>query len=90
MNTFLAAAGIGLANFGFIGLKAFQQRNVIHNNFGWVLITSNGLAVFEVFIIASVAREGFTWVLAFALGIGGGLGCIAAMKLHNRFVLGRG
>jgi|GEM_PF-3569470 len=75
------------ANFAFIFLKAFQQRNVIHNNYGWVLITSNAMALFEVYVVASVAKHGVELWLVLALGLGGGTGCLAAMLLHNRFVL---
>jgi hypothetical protein len=75
------------ANFAFIFLKAFQQRNVIHNNYGWVVATSNAMALFEVYVVAMVAKEGFTIWLVLALGFGGGTGCLAAMLLHNRFVL---
>jgi hypothetical protein len=75
------------ANFAFIFLKAFQQRNVVHDNYGWVVMTSNAMALFEVYVVAMVAKEGFTAWLVFALGMGGGTGCLAAMLLHKRFVL---
>ena len=75
------------ANFAFIFLKAFQQRNVVHDNYGWVVMTSNAMALFEVYVVAMVAKEGFTLWLVFALGLGGGTGCLAAMLLHKRFVL---
>lgn len=75
------------ANFAFIFLKAFQQRNVIHNNYGWVVVTSNAMALFEVYVVSSVARHGVEAWLVLALGFGGGTGCLAAMLLHNKFVL---
>jgi hypothetical protein len=80
-------AAVFAANFAFIFLKAFQQRNVIHNNFGWVLIVSNTMALFEVYVVASIAKHGVDGWLVVALGMGGGLGCVAAMALHNRYML---
>jgi len=70
----------------FIGLKAFQQRNVVHNNYWLVVVTSMMLALFEVYVVAAIAMQGFTLWLVLALGLGGGLGCLAGMLLHNRFV----
>lgn len=74
----------GLANFCFIGLKAFQQRNVIHNDRMWVFITSNLLAFAEVFVIYTIASKGFFLPLVAVIGISGGLGCLFAMSLHDR------
>ena len=73
----------GLANFAFIGLKAFQQRNVIHNDRWWVFVTSNLLAVAEVFVIYTIAERGFFWPLVLTIGVSGGLGCLFAMSLHD-------
>lgn len=87
MNAIIAFLTTFAANFAFIFLKAFQQRNVVHDNYGWVVVTSNAMALFEVYVVAMVAKEGFTLWLVFALGLGGGTGCLAAMLLHKRFVL---
>lgn len=85
MSTITAAFTVAAANFCFIGLKAFQQRNVIHNNYQAVFGTSMGLAIFEVYVVAQIAKSGFDAWLVLALGVGGGAGCLAAMWLHNRF-----
>ena len=87
MTAIIVFLSVFAANFAFIFLKAFQQRNVIHNNYGWVVVTSNVMAVFEVYVVASVAKHGVELWLVLALGFGGGTGCLAAMLLHNRFVL---
>ena len=83
----LAFGAVFVANFAFIFLKAFQQRNVIHNNYGWVIVTSLSMALFEVYVVASIAKHGVDLWLVLALGLGGGTGCLAAMLLHNRYVL---
>jgi hypothetical protein len=80
-------AMVFVANFAFIFLKAFQQRNVIHNNYGWVVLVSNTMALFEVYVVASIAKHGMDAWLVLALGMGGGTGCLAAMMLHNRYIL---
>lgn len=73
-----------VANFTFIGLKAFQQRNVIHNDYGLVFLTSNLLAFAEVFVIYTIAQKGVYLPLVLTIGVSGGLGCLFAMWFHNR------
>lgn len=87
MTAIIAFLTTFAANFAFIFLKAFQQRNVVHDNYGWVVVTSNAMALFEVYVVAMIAKEGFTAWLVLALGLGGGTGCLAAMLLHKKFVL---
>lgn len=73
----------GAANFTFIALRAFQQRNVVHNDYGLVFITANLIALVEVFVVFTIASKGFMLPLVFTLGVSGGLGCIFAMRFHN-------
>ena len=87
MTAVLAFLAVAAANFVFIGLKAFQQRNVIHDNYGLVILTSNAMAFFEVYVVYTIAKHGVDLWLVLALGLGGGTGCLAAMLLHKRFVL---
>jgi len=74
-----------LANFLFIFLKAFQQRNVAFDNYGWVFPTSFGLALTEVFVIASIAKLGFTLTLALTMGCASGSGAVIAMLMHKKY-----
>ena len=69
----------------FIGLKASQQRHVIHNDWLLVLPTSMLMAVCEVYVIAAIARSGWSPSLVTAVGLGSGLGAMGAMWLHNRW-----
>lgn len=78
-------------NFGYIALKAFQQKNVMHDNYVAMLPTSIGMAYCETFImgtIAVIAVAGNGWIdaaiNATAMGLGGGLGSVAATWYHNR------
>lgn len=82
ISTYLTVAG---ANFLFIFLKAYQQRNVAFDNYGMVLPTSFGLALTEVYVIAKVAVLGFTIPLALTIGVAAGSGAVCAMLIHRRY-----
>lgn len=71
------------AMFVMVGLRAFQQQNVIHRKWWWVMPTSMGMAGAEVYIYWQASIMGPGW-LAVALGFGGGSGCLAAMWAHGR------
>lgn len=73
-----------LATYVFIFLKAFQQRNVQHNDFLLVPGTSMLMAVVEYYVIAVVAMKGYGWELVLCGGLGAGLGAMSAMWVHNR------
>jgi hypothetical protein len=82
----LQALMLFLANFIFIGLKAWQQRNVAFLKYGSVFVVSNLMAVVEVFVIFYVAKIGPSFHTILPIGIGGALGCLTAMYLtrgHN-------
>lgn len=78
----MQAASIFGVSFMFVGLRAFQQLNVQHGRELWVLPTSLMMALCEVTIVAAIVKAGLAAVLP--LGLGAGLGCIAAMRLHSR------
>jgi hypothetical protein len=71
------------SSFWFILLKAFQQLNVVHNNYLLVPVMSLLMALAEVFIIARVAEVGFGWIVL-PIGLGSGIGGMAGMYLHGR------
>lgn len=71
------------AAFAFVFLKAFQQLNVVHKQYLWVLPTSCLMAACEVYVIATTARNGYGWIVL-AIGLGSGLGAMASMYLHSR------
>lgn len=74
------------ASFLFIALKAFQQRSVAFDNYGWVLPTSMLMAAAEVYVVVQMARNGWDILLVLAIGSGSGLGALGAMLFHKRFV----
>jgi hypothetical protein len=79
-HSWLATFG---ASFVFVGLKATQQLHVTSGQYLRVIPTSLAMACTEVFIVASVARNGWGWMVL-PVGLGAGLGCCAAMWLHRR------
>ena len=74
------------SSFVFIGLKAWQQRSVAFRNYWWIPPTSMAMAFVEVFIIANIAQQGWNIALVLMVGLGSGLGALAATYSHNRFL----
>jgi hypothetical protein len=84
---------VGAANFIFIFLKAFQQRNVAFMHYGWVVPTSMMMGIVEVGVVGAVAIEATAathyidlWPLIVAVGVGGGSGAVASMWIHHKYI----
>ena len=79
---------LGVANFIFIFLKAFQQRNVAFLHYWAVIPTSALMVIAEMYIIGMVAAAFITRSvdvpLTVALVTGSSLGCIASMWSHAK------
>ena len=82
MSLYLAAF---LASMLFVGLRATQQLNVVHDNRMAIIPTSLLMAMCEVFVVANIALKGFEWLLVLSVGFGSGIGCLIAMKLHQKW-----
>lgn len=80
MGAYLLAFG---ASFFYVGLKSWQQLNVVHRKYAWIVPTSLAMAALEVYVIASMAKDGWGW-LVFWVGIGSGLGSVAATWIHDK------
>jgi hypothetical protein len=74
-----------ISSFAFVGLKSTQQLNVVHKEYWWILPTSLLMAACEVYIVSTVARNGWGW-LVLAIGSGAGLGAMLATFLHGKFI----
>lgn len=72
------------ASFLYVGLRAFQQLNVVHDNKLAVLPTSFGMAVVDVYLIRQFIQYEYAYIVV-ALGLGAGLGCLTSMHLHKRW-----
>jgi len=86
----LTAGTLAGANFLFIFLKAFQQRNVAWLNYGFVLPLSVGMAAAEFYVIHRIAEIGWTWWAVLGGGLGAGLGALSAMYLHEKITNSNG
>lgn len=77
------------ASFGFVFVKAFQQRNVAFAQYAYILPTSLLMATLEVFVVANIATAGFKMLLVAAIGSGSGFGALAATWLHAKLLKGQ-
>ena len=76
---------IWLLSFAFIGLKAMQQLNVVHDQKMLVVVTSFMLSACDISLVARYAATGgHTVPVIVAAGSASGIGCICAMWLHKR------
>jgi FtsH-binding integral membrane protein len=80
-----------IANFAYIFLKAFQQKNIQHDNYPLIMPTSLGMACCEYFIMGTIALVAVgghslaqTVLNIAAIGTGAGLGAMCAMYKYNQ------
>jgi len=78
--TLLAMCGI----FVSVGLKSFQQLNVVHDRLWAIIPTSLVLTTVDYTVITWVVMGGASISQCLALGFAAGLGCISATQLHRR------
>ncbi len=90
MHSFSYFAAAFAASFCYVGLKAFQQLNVVHGQYLWVIPISIGMAACEVYVVASVVKTGWDLPMVLLIGLGSGLGCIASMYTHKLLTKGKG
>lgn len=75
------------ATYLYVMARAFQQRNVAFDSYRWIPMVSYTMAVLDVFIVTTVAREGWHVAIVLACGTAGTLGCWSAMLFHKHYVL---
>ena len=83
----------GIAYFVFVFFKAFQQRNVTGLHYKWVMPISYCMSTTELAVISAVAIKAVSaesWIdmipMILTVGTGGGLGALAAMWVHHRWI----
>ncbi len=96
VNIWTLAFYTGLAHGLFVFFKAFQQRNVMGLHYKWTVGTSYFMSTTEVFVVSIVAVSAveaaktgdIMMMVPFAISMGtfSGLGAIAGMWMHVRFV----
>lgn len=72
------------ASFIYIGIKAAQQINVVHDKRAWVIPCSVGMATCEFYLVGFMVTLGPGVWSILAIGVGAGLGCLLAMWWHKR------
>jgi len=72
-----------LASMANVFLRAFQQLNVVHGRRALVIPTSVAMSACEVLVFVQIARSQ-SWTLVAPIGLGAGIGCLAAMALHKK------
>lgn len=82
MITFISVFAV---SFLFVFIKAFQQLNVVHDAYKWILPCSMMMAACEVFVISMVATYK-EWWLFIPMGMGAALGAMISMYVHKRIV----
>lgn len=80
----LALAVPFFASFFYVGISAFQQRNITHNRYVAMFGTTIVRAFVEAAVVIAYVSQGFHWPTVLAIGIGGGLGCVVSVKLSKR------
>lgn len=74
------------ATYLYVMARAFQQRNVAFDNYRWIPLASSAMAILDVYIVSTVAREGWQIAIVCACAAAGTLGCWSAMLFHKRYV----
>jgi len=77
------------AAFVVVFFKSFQQKNVIHETYGAVIPTSIAINVAELVVVGiwviNIIDSAFVtaFVTSVCMGVGGGLGSISSVVIHN-------
>lgn len=74
-----------VTSFLFVALKSWQQLNVVHRLYPWILPTSMVMAMCEVWVISNASVQGWGWIVL-PIGIGSGLGSTCATWVHHNIV----
>lgn len=73
-----------LATFSIVGFRLLQNLNSVNSRYMWMLPTTLGIALSEIYIIDVIANGSLDKVpLIIAMTLGGWLGCVGATLLNN-------
>lgn len=77
-----------LISAGYVAAKSIQQQNVTHKLYWLIPPFSILMALFEIYVVHTISKNGvddLMW-LALSLGSGGGFGSCAAVYLHDKLM----
>ena len=80
MNTFVLSA---IVTAVYVFCRAWQQLNVVHQKYWRIPLVSLLMGVGDVALVLIMVKAD-TLFIGISNGIGGALGCYAAMYLHKR------
>lgn len=81
-NELLLYAASVLTSMVYVGMRGFQQKNVIGRHLKSVAVTSYLIAVFEVATVTIIIKGG--WWVALTSGTGAAIGMVGSILLHDR------
>ena len=76
-----------LVSMLYVGMRGFQQKNVIGRHLKSVAVTSYLIAVFEVATVTIIIKGG--WLVALTSGTGAAIGMVASILLHDKLFKGK-
>jgi len=79
MITFFLSA---LATFCYVTMRAFQQLNVVHEQYVLIPVTSIVMGVMDVAVVLLIVKADTLW-LGVGNGVAGALGCYTAIWVHK-------
>ena len=85
MNVYLLSF---LISAGYVAAKSCQQLNTHHKLYWLIPPFSIIMAVFDIYVIHMISKNGMEdlmW-LALSLGLGGGFGSCTAVYLHDKLI----
>ena len=80
------------ATYATVFLKGFQHKNVIANLYTHTFVTSMAMAAADAVVVGLLAKAialDQNYYIILASAIGGSVGMISAMWVHNTFVRGK-
>lgn len=72
-------------SFLYVGLRSWQQLNVVRQKYLFIMPTSLAMAAADVFMISQIANYGWGFIVLAYAG-GGGMGSILATWMHHRWI----
>ena len=71
-----------IATFFYVAIRAFQQLNVVHYEWGRVFPTSIVMGLVDVTLILLIVKTNSLW-MGLTNGVAGALGCYAGMYVNK-------
>lgn len=78
----------------YVFTRSFQQKNVQDSRYWFIMPTSLVMGTLDVILIGKAAISAYAgtldWILCISFGLGGGLGSMIAVYIHDKYVSKKG